>query len=211
MRRIVGGLAEVHAPSVQRRGRLLSRRRFLKSGASVAAFASVGVALSDCNIAGSSSLPTSRLDRLRSAIAGSVIVPSDSTYGIESQPWNAHFSSVLPVAVVLVSNANDVAQTITFARENRLSFAMRNGRHSFAGFSANAGLIVDVSNLTDVRVDRAADRSTFGAGLTNLPLYTKLWPTRMTVPAGTCPTVGLTGLSAAGGFGRLSRSVRPYL
>jgi FAD/FMN-containing dehydrogenase len=28
---------------------------------------------------------------------------------------------------------------------------------------------------------------------------------RKTVPGGTCPTVGLTGLSAAGGFGRLSR------
>lgn len=27
----------------------------------------------------------------------------------------------------------------------------------------------------------------------------------MTVPAGTCPTVGISGLSAAGGFGRLSR------
>jgi len=82
---------------------------------------------------------------------------------------------------------------------------MRNGRHSFAGFSANTGLIVDVSNLVDVRVNRAGESATFGAGMTNLPLYAKLWPSRMTVPAGTCPTVGLTGLSAAGGFGRLGR------
>ncbi|HZY99822.1 MAG TPA: FAD-binding oxidoreductase [Candidatus Baltobacteraceae bacterium] len=142
---------------------------------------------------------------LRSAIDGRVIAPADSAYGIASQPWNARFAGVLPQAVVVVANANDVAQAIGFAREYKLSFAMRNGRHSFAGFSANAGLIVDVSALTTVRIDRGAEEATFGAGLTNLPLFTKLWPARMTVPAGTCPTVGLSGLSAAGGFGRLSR------
>lgn len=184
---------------------MLNRRRFLESGASAAAFASMGGSLSACSAAGGSSLPTSYLDQLRAAIAGRVIVPSDSAYGFESQPWNARFANVLPAAVVIVAGANDVAQTMKFAREHRLSFAMRNGRHSFAGFSANAGLVVDVSNLTDVRADPAREQTTIGAGLTNLPLYTKLWPTRMTVPAGTCPTVGLTGLSAAGGFGRLSR------
>lgn len=185
--------------------RLVSRRRFLESGASAAAFASVGIPLSARSLAARPSLPTSLLDQLRSAIEGRVVVPSDSTYGIESQPWNARFANILPAAVVIVANANDVRQTLKVAREYRLSFAMRNGRHSFAGFSANTGLIVDVSDLTDVRTDVTRERATFGAGLTNLPLYAKLWPTRMTVPAGTCPTVGLTGLSAAGGIGRLSR------
>lgn len=147
----------------------------------------------------------SRLDQLRAMIQGSVIVPSDVAYGYESQPWNARFAGVLPMAVVVVAGANDVARTIAFAREYELPFAMRNGRHSFAGFSANAGLIVDVSALTSVRADRATQRATFGAGQTNLPLYTALWPARMAVPAGTCPTVGVTGLSMAAGFGRLSR------
>lgn len=184
---------------------MLSRRRFLKSGASAAVFTSA-VSLARCSSVAPAPPPrTSPLDRLRSAIQGSVIVPSDSAYGIASQPWNANFAGVLPAAVVVVASAADVAKTIKFAREYQFGFAMRNGRHSFAGFSANAGLVIDVSNLTTVRVDGAGERATFGAGQTNLPLYAKLWPTRMTVPAGTCPTVGLTGLSAAGGFGRLSR------
>jgi FAD/FMN-containing dehydrogenase len=76
---------------------------------------------------------------------------------------------VLPEAVVVVADANDVAQAIKFAREYGLSFAIR-GRHSFAGFSANTGLIIDVSSLTDVRADPARERVTFGAGLTNLPM-----------------------------------------
>src|SRR5262249_33867949 len=179
--------------------------RFLESGASAAAFASAGASLLGCSNISAPAPVVSRLDRLRSAVQGRVIVPSDSAYAIASQPWNAHFANVLPAAVVIVANANDVAQAIKFAREYRLNFAVRNGRHSFAGFSTNTGLIIDVSNLVDVRAERAAEQATFGAGLTNLPLYSKLWPTRMTVPAGTCPTVGLSGLSAAGGFGRLSR------
>lgn len=182
---------------------LLSRRGFLKSGASAAALATVNVSMSACSVA--SAPASSRLDQLQSSIKGRVITPSDPTYNIESQPWNAHFADVLPAAVVLVANANDVAQTIKFARESGMGFSMRNGRHSFAGFSANAGLIVDVSRLNDVRADPARQQATIGPGQTNLPLYTKLWPTRMTVPAGTCPTVGISGLSAAGGFGRLSR------
>lgn len=160
---------------------------------------------SGCTGSNAAPLPPSRLDQLRRSIAGRVVTPSDAAYGIESQPWNAHYAGVLPAAVIVVANPGDVAQTIKFAREYGTSFAIRNGRHSFAGFSANTGLIVDVSHLTRVRADRARQTATIGAGMTNLPLYTKLWPTRMTVPAGTCPTVGLSGLSAAGGFGRLSR------
>lgn len=183
---------------------MLNRGRFLQSGASAAAVTTLGAWLPGCSVAGAPA-SASALDELRSAIQGRVITPGDPAYAVASQPWNARFAGVLPVAVVAVASANDVAQTIKFARERRFGFAVRNGRHSFAGFSANAGLIVDVSNLAGVRADRAAQQATFGAGLTNLPLYTRLWPTRMTVPAGTCPTVGLSGLSAAGGFGRLSR------
>lgn len=132
-------------------------------------------------------------------------MPSDAAYAIASQPWNARFAAVVPSAVAIVADAEDVAQSIAFVREYGIRFAVRNGRHSFAGFSATTGLIVDVSELAYVRADRARQEATFGAGQTNLPLYTALWPTRMTLPAGTCPTVGLSGLSAAGGFGRLSR------
>jgi FAD/FMN-containing dehydrogenase len=181
-----------------------NRREFLETGAA-SLIASAAVSLPACSGTNGEPIPTSRLDQLRASIDGSVIVPSDGAYRIASQPWNARFARVLPAAVVVVANANDVAQTIKFAREYRFSFAMRNGRHSFAGFSANTGLIVDVSQLRDVTVDAARTRATIGAGMTNLPLYAKLWPTRTTVPAGTCPTVGLSGLSAAGGFGRLSR------
>jgi FAD/FMN-containing dehydrogenase len=54
--------------------------------------------------------------------------------------WNARFARVLPAAVVAVAHANDVAESIKFAREYAMEFAARDGRHSFAGFSANTGL-----------------------------------------------------------------------
>ena len=81
---------------------------------------------------------------------------------------------------------------------------MRSGGHSFAGYSTSPGIVIDVRALTTVTVDREAATAKVGAGMTNLPLYEALWPHRMTVPAGTCPTVGLTGLALGGGIGRLS-------
>jgi len=175
----------------------IDRRRFIEAAASAAALGGIGLPLSARSAA--------NLARLRSAVRGHVITPADSAYRSKSEPWNARFANVLPAAVVIVADAHDVGRTIAFAREHDLPFVVRNGGHSFAGFSASHGLIIDVSALREVRIDRKNQRATFGAGFTNLALYETLWPARMSLPAGTCPTVGVTGLSQAGGFGRLSR------
>ncbi|HET9391906.1 MAG TPA: FAD-binding oxidoreductase [Candidatus Rubrimentiphilum sp.] len=175
----------------------IDRRHFIEAAASAAALGGIGLPLSARSAA--------PLAQLRSAVRGHVITPADSAYRSKSEPWNARFANVLPAAIVIVADAHDVGRTIAFAREHGLPFVVRNGGHSFAGFSASHGLIVDVSALREVRIDSKNQRATFGAGFTNLALYERLWPARMSLPAGTCPTVGVTGLSQAGGFGRLSR------
>lgn len=106
---------------------MINRRRSLESGFSAAAVASISAALSSCSGTNGSPGPKSQLDQLRSVIHGRVIAPSDAAYAVASQPWNAPFANVLSSAVV-VADANDVAQTIKFAREHKMSFAMRNGR-----------------------------------------------------------------------------------
>ena len=109
-----------------------------------------------------------------------------------------------PLAVVMAADENDVAAALTFARDEGLDFVARNGRHSFAGYSATSGMVIDVSALATVVVAADRETATVGAGMTNLPLYEALWPHRKAVPAGTCPTVGVTGLALGGGIGRLS-------
>ena len=45
-----------------------------------------------------------------------------------------------------------------------------------------------------------------GAGTQLYPLYEALWQHRVTVPGGSCPTVGIAGLTLGGGLGLLGRN-----
>jgi FAD/FMN-containing dehydrogenase len=98
-----------------------------------------------------------------------------------------------------------VSAVVDFARAQDLPLVIRGGGHSFAGYSTGNGLVVDLGPIDAVEVDAGGERARLGAGLTLLELYRDLWPYRKAISAGTCPTVGLTGLTMAGGLGVLSR------
>ena len=118
--------------------------------------------------------------------------------------WNSRFDHVMPRAVAEVASVEDVQNAVRFARENGLQLIPRNGRHSFGGDStADGALIVDVSRLNHVDID--GDSVRVGAGLTLFPWYQALWTQKQAVPAGRCPTVGVTGLTTVGGIGYLTR------
>ncbi|MCP4380642.1 MAG: FAD-binding oxidoreductase [Hyphomicrobiales bacterium] len=181
----------------------MQRRQLLKGGLAVAAGA-VGSRLLPAVADEVSPIPANRLAAFARDLVGTVVDQTNSTYGMVSQPWNARFADIRPMAIVLAANEGDVARAIAFARDQQVDFVIRNGRHSFAGYSATPGMIIDIAALNAVNADMQAETATVGTGMTNLPLYEALWPHRMVVPAGTCPTVGITGLALGGGFGRLS-------
>jgi FAD/FMN-containing dehydrogenase len=178
----------------------MERRSFLKAGLALA-----GAALSSAGALGAVSPVTAqRLGSLGDRLKGRLILPGAPDYHLYSQLWNARYEDVLPAAIVMAADEADVAAAIVLARGEGLDFVLRSGGHSFAGFSTTPGIVIDVRGLTTVAVDTAAATARVGPGMTNLPLYEALWPYRMAVPAGTCPTVGIAGLALGGGFGRLS-------
>ncbi|GAA3310514.1 FAD-binding protein [Nonomuraea dietziae] len=65
----------------------------------------------------------------------------------------------------------------------------RSGGHSYAGWSTGSGLVVDVSRMNTVTY--RAGRATVGAGAKLIDVYDKLIANGVSVPAGTCPTVGI--------------------
>jgi FAD/FMN-containing dehydrogenase len=109
------------------------------------------------------------------------------------------------VATARVADSGDIRTAVEFARDHGLRPIPRSGAHSFAGYSTGDGLVVDVSRLASVDIDANAERARLGAGTTVLPTYSALWPHRRAISGGTCPTVGITGLTAGGGLGFLSR------
>jgi FAD/FMN-containing dehydrogenase len=65
--------------------------------------------------------------------------------------------------------------------------------------------VVDVGGLADVEVDVSRGEAVIGAGVRLLDGYRRLWEHGVTIPAGTCPGIGIAGLSLGGGIGFLSR------
>jgi FAD/FMN-containing dehydrogenase len=150
--------------------------------------------------------PTRDLRKLATAIQGTVVSPASPQYERERKLWNARFEHLRPMAVVKVMGAEDIRRVIAFAREHDVRVVARNGGHSFGGYSMGEGaVVVDVSELDGVEVSEDRVHARLGAGATVLPTYKALWPHKLAIPAGTCPTVGITGLTAGGGLGVLGR------
>jgi FAD/FMN-containing dehydrogenase len=182
------------------------RRELLKRGASFAG-AFVGARLlAACGSGAQPEHPSATdLKELDGALKGRVVLPSSPDYRAARLVWNSRFDDARPAAVIKVADAGDVRTVVDFARGHGVGLVTRSGGHSFAGYSTGDGLVVDLSGMTAVEVEPGAERARIGAGSTMLPTYTALWPHRMAISGGTCPTVGVTGLTAGGGLGVLSR------
>ncbi len=88
-------------------------------------------------------------------------------------------------------------------RFSKLPFALRSGGHSYAGYSTTTGLLIDVTRMNAVTVNQ--NTATIGAGARLIDVYSTLAQRGLALPAGSCPTVGIAGLTLGGGVGVLGR------
>jgi hypothetical protein len=137
-------------------------------------------------------------------LSGRAVFPGDPGYDQARMNYNLRFD-VHPRAIVFCRRRRDVSNAIRWARQEELPIAVRSGRHSYEAFSLSKGIVIDVSEMDEIRVDEENRLAVVGAGATLLPIYEALWKKRHTLPAGSCPTVGIAGLTLGGGFGVLSR------
>ncbi|MFD5710252.1 FAD-binding oxidoreductase [Streptomyces pharetrae] len=162
--------------------------------------------------AASPALTTSRSTRasdgwgaLARDLDGALIRPGDAAWPTARQLYNTRFDSLRPAAVAYVAHPDDIATTLAYARAHELRVAIRNGGHSYAGWSSGNGrLIIDVSRLNTVRA--SGDSAVVGAGAKLIDVYRTLAAKGATIPAGSCPTVGISGLVLGGGHGVVSRA-----
>jgi FAD/FMN-containing dehydrogenase len=140
---------------------------------------------------------------LEHSIEGDVALPGSPAYQAAAPPFNARFHGRQPSAIVSCGSPQDVSEAVGFAGRHDLELVARSGGHSFAGHSATDGLLVDVSPLRSVSV--AGDIATVGAGARLGQVYDTLGDAGLTIPGGTCPSVGVAGLTLGGGLGILGR------
>jgi FAD/FMN-containing dehydrogenase len=111
-----------------------------------------------------------------------------------------------PRAIVFCKDQNEVARAIRWANEGGGPIAIRSGGHDYEGFSlTDGGVVIDVGGLRGVEVSSDGTRARVGAGTDAGTMYHRLNEVGRTLPAGTCHSVALAGLTTGGGFGLIGR------
>jgi FAD/FMN-containing dehydrogenase len=141
---------------------------------------------------------------LEAVVEGSVVPRDSPVFEDVRKPAWAQFEDIAPDAVVLCMTTEDVAETITFARRVGAEIAARSGGHCFAGRSSTRGLLIDLSEMRSVTVTDGL--ATVEAGALLGDVYERLDSHGLTIAAGSCPSVGIAGLTLGGGLGILGRT-----
>jgi len=137
-------------------------------------------------------------------LSGSLIRPGESGYTTAKELFDPRFDSLRPAGIAYCRNPHDVATSLAFVRKYGVPVAARCGGHSYAGWSSTSGLIIDVSPMAGVSVRGAT--ATVGAGTRLIDFYDGLAAHGRAVPGGSCPTVGISGVTLGGGIGVVGRA-----
>ncbi|TDD84725.1 FAD-binding oxidoreductase, partial [Actinomadura rubrisoli] len=141
---------------------------------------------------------------LAAGLGGRLVRPSDASYDGARRLYIPRYDKVRPLGIAYCAGPDDVAECVLFAARRKMPVAVRCGGHNYAGWSTGEGLVIDVSPMAAVEHDDG--RATVGAGTRLVDLYDRLAREGVSVPAGSCPTVGVAGLTLGGGLGVVSRA-----
>ncbi|HEX7353289.1 MAG TPA: FAD-binding oxidoreductase [Mycobacteriales bacterium] len=142
-------------------------------------------------------------DTLRHRLSGTLLLRGEPGFTAASQLFNRRFDAIVPAAVVSARSVTDVQAAVRFARDHGLPVTARSGGHSYVGASTNRGLVVDLRPMSAITVQGTS--CGIGTGAALVDAYAQLAARGVFVPGGSCPTVGLSGLTLGGGLGVLSR------
>jgi FAD/FMN-containing dehydrogenase len=140
---------------------------------------------------------------LDAVLGGELILPSSADYDVARKTANARYDDVRPAAIARCANPSDVQEALAAARRFGLGVVARSGGHSMDGRSSTEGLVIDVTPMAEVTVD--GDRARVGAGTRLGALHDDLADASLMVPMGSCPSVGIAGLTLGGGLGFVGR------
>jgi FAD/FMN-containing dehydrogenase len=144
------------------------------------------------------------VQELRTSLAGTVIVPEDAEYDAARRCFNGLIDR-RPAVIVRCSGSGDVATAFDYARTNALEVAVRGGGHNPAGHCVlDGGLVIDLSTMRTVEVDRAARIAHAAGGTTWLDFDSATQAFGLVTPGGVVGSTGVAGLTFGGGIGHLT-------
>ncbi len=185
----------------------LTRKDFLK----LASLAGAGILIARCatdenrNESGSATTDSASAQKnIPEKLSVDLIRKDDPRYEDLRKGFNKRIDK-FPLVIALCTSTADVAEAIQYARKNNLAIAVKSGGHSMEGFSSNdGGMVINLSKMNAVEM-LEDDKIKAGPGCTLSHLYDEILPKDKLLPAGSCGTVGLGGLTLGGGYGLFSR------
>lgn len=181
----------------------VNRRWFL--GGAAGAVAALGLGSQIGVAASAASAKASALDGLRKTLQGQLLEPADPDYLAWSVSTNTRYDSVLPLAAALCESSSDVSACVTWARQENVPLAIRGGGHNYLGMSSTPGLLIVTRRMRRIEFDKASGLIRIEAGAVNGELLNQLRGGQWMLPIGTCPQVGVAGLTLGGGMGDNAR------
>ena len=140
---------------------------------------------------------------LETQFRGEISTPGSPYYDASRRIWNAMVDR-RPAAIAHCTGPAEVSAAVRFSVEQDIYPAIHGGGHNAAGLAmVDDGLVIDVSRMKGIFVDRADQTATAQTGLTwgEFDRETQLYGLATT--GGLISTTGIAGLTLGGGVGWL--------
>lgn len=175
------------------------RRRTLKQLVSLTALGALNV------LRAPRALAATKQSRLAiPGVAGKVIRKQDEDYEIwrQSMVWHMSKPKRYPDLIVQAKSEQDLVGAVKYAAANRLKVAVRSGGHNSNGSSLrDGGLLIDVSAMKEIKIDKARQVASIQTGVRSIDLVQAARAQGLSFPVPHCPSVGLGGFTMGGGMG----------
>lgn len=110
-----------------------------------------------------------------------------------------------PALVVRCKSASDVQSVVRTARAHRFPISIKGGGHDWCGRGiADSALVLDLSGMRDIAVDRHKHEVTFSGGALAADVVAVAESVGLSVVTGYSGMIGLAGLLLGGGYGPLT-------
>ena len=145
------------------------------------------------------------ISRLRAQVRGRVVTPDDPAYDQARTTFYGGFDR-RPLVIVQAADAADVARVVALARDTELELAIRSGGHSPSGHCViDGGIVLDLSAMRALDLDTEARTAWAEPGLTAGEYTTAAAARGLATGFGDTGSVGIGGITLAGGVGYLVR------
>ncbi len=145
-----------------------------------------------------------------SQILGGIFRRGEPGYEVarRATSFNARIADRYPDVIVQANNEQEVIDAIQWAKRDGMKVGIRSGGHSWAAnHIRDSGMLLDVSRLDAVTINKAAMTATTGPGRSGHQLAEMLKKQGLFFPAGHCKGVCVGGYLLQGGFGWHSRKL----